>query len=174
MNRGQTDVLRRCMRGPIALAAAIAIVAAPVFAAAAEPDPSGMLGYWIAESKKIAVEIYPCDDELCGKIVWLSKPYGKNGQFKRDKRNPDPTLRDRGYCGIEVITGLKPKRDDYWRNGRFYYPRKGKTFDVDLKLKDGGRLELRAYLGIRLLGMSETWSRPDPDRTLACVADPDN
>ena len=172
MNRGQESVLRGWLRGALSLAAAIAIVAAPVFAAAAEPDPSGVLGFWIDEPKKVAVEFYSCEERLCARIVWLARPYRKNGEFKRDKRNPDPALRDRTWCGIEVITGLKPKRDDFWKSGRFYYPRKGTTFDVDVELTDGGGLELRAYLGIRLFGISEIWNRPDPDRTLACVPTP--
>ena len=174
MNRGQDSVLRGWLRGPLSLAAAIAIVAAPVFAAAAEPDPSGLLGFWMAESNKIAVEIYPCEEHLCAKVVWVIKPYRNNGEFKRDRRNPDPALRDRGYCGIEVITGLKRKRDGYWRRGHLYYPKKGTTFDVDIKLTDVGRLELRAYLGIRLFGKSEIWTRPDPGRTLACVPTPES
>lgn len=173
MYRGQSNVPSGWRRGRL-LAAAVLFAVAPAFAASTEPDPSGVLGFWMAESKKVAVEIYPCGEELCGKIVWLAKPYRKNGEFKRDKRNPDPALRDRGYCGIEVITGLKPKRDDYWRSGRFYYPKKGKTYDVDIKLKDDDRLELRAYLGIRLFGITEIWSRPDPGMTLACVPTPDS
>jgi len=174
VKRGQKKACRDWLRGPFALAAAIAIVAAPSFAPASEPDPSGLLGLWMAESRKVAIEIYPCEEHLCGKVAWVIKPYRNNGDFKRDKRNPDPALRQRGYCGIEVITGLKPKRADYWRSGRFYYPKKGKTFDVDIKLKGGDRLELRVYLGIRLLGMTETWFRPDPDRTLACVPTPES
>ncbi len=174
VNRGQKNVLRGWRRGPFSMAAAIAIIAAPIFAAASEPDPSGVLGFWMDEPKKIAVEIYPCEERLCARIVWLAKPYWKSGKFKRDKWNPDPALRDRGWCGIEVITGLKPKRDDFWKNGRFYYPKRGRSYDVDIKLKEGDRLELRAYLGIRLLGKSEIWYRPEPDRTLACVPTPES
>ena len=156
------------------MAAAIAIVAAPIFAAAAEPDPAGLLGFWMAKSEKLAIEIYRCEDLLCGKIIWVIKPYRNNGEFKRDKRNPDPALRQRGYCGIEVVRGLRGKTDRVWRGGTFYYPKKGTTFDLDIRLKDDDRLELRAYLGIRLFGKSEIWTRPDPGRTLACVPTPES
>jgi uncharacterized protein (DUF2147 family) len=174
VKRRQKNVRRGWRCGPFSLAAAIAIVAAPILATASEPDPSGVLGFWLSSKKKVVVEIYPCEQNLCGKIVWLAKPYRKSGEFKIDKKNPDPALRARGWCGIEVITGLKPKRDDFWRNGRFYYPKKGKTYDVDIKLKDDDGLELRAYLGIRLLGKSEIWTRPGPDQTWACVPNPES
>jgi len=173
VNRGQKNALRGWHRGAFLLAATIAIVSAPIFAPASEPDPSGVLGFWMDPPKKLAVEIYPCGEQLCAKIVWLGKKYLKNGDYRRDRKNPDPALRQRSWCGIEVITGLKLKRDDYWKNGRFYYPKKGRTYDVDIKLKDDDRLELRAYLGIRLLGKSETWLRPEPDRILACVPTPE-
>ncbi len=166
--------LRSRLRSPTLLAMAFAVIAAPTFGRASEPDPSAILGYWLSSKKKVVVEIYGCEENLCGKIVWLAKPYRKSGEFKRDNKNPDPALRDRGWCGIEVITGLTPKRDDFWKNGRFYYPKKGKTYDVDIKLKDDDRLELRAYLGIRLLGKSEIWTRPGSDQTMACVPTPEN
>jgi uncharacterized protein (DUF2147 family) len=162
------------MRGLFLLAAVFAVIAAPFLARASEPDPSELLGNWMAESEKIAIELYRCEEYLCGKIIWVIKPYRNNGEFKRDKRNPDPALRQRGYCGIEVVRGLRGKNDRVWRHGTFYYPKKGRSFDLDIKLKDDDRLELRAYLGIRLLGMSETWLRPDPDRTLACVPTPES
>jgi uncharacterized protein (DUF2147 family) len=166
--------VRSRIRGLALLAMALAVIATPTSASASEPDPSAILGYWLSDLKKVVVEIYHCEENLCGKIVWLAKPYRKSGEFKRDDRNPDPALRDRGWCGIEVITGLKQKRDDFWRNGRFYYPKKGTTYDVDIELNGDDQLELRAYLGIRLLGTSKIWTRPEPDQTLACVLAPES
>jgi len=169
--RGQ---LRGPLRGAVVMAAVFAVIAASFLARASERDPSGVLGVWMGESEKIAIEIYRCEEYLCGKIVWVIKPYRNNGEFKRDKRNPDPALRQRGYCGIEVIQGLRGKNDRVWQRGKFYYPKKGTTFDLDIALQDDGRLELRAYLGIRLLGKSETWYRPEPGRTLECVPTPES
>ena len=165
---------RRPLRGLVFLAATLAVIAAPFLARASEPDPSGVLGNWMAESEKIAIDIYRCEDELCGKVIWIVKPYGKDGKFKRDKRNPDPSLRHRPYCGIEVIRGLNGKDDHQWRGGKFYYIKKGTTYDLDIALKDEDRLEIRGYLGIRLFGKTEIWTRPDPGTELACAPDPDN
>ena len=126
----------------------------------------------MAESEKIAIELYRCEEYLCGKIIWVIKPYRNNGEFKRDKHNPDPALRQRGYCGIEVVRGLRGKNDQVWRRGTFYDPKKGKSYDLDIALRDDGRLELRGYIGFRLFGKSELWDRPDPGQTLACVPTP--
>jgi len=155
------------------LAVALGIFAAPVFAQAAEPDPSGVLGLWLSEKKKVLVDIYRCEDELCGKIVWLAKPYYKSGDFKRDRKNPDPALRDRGWCGIEVIQGLKAKGGDSWENGEFYFPKEGRTFDIDIEGRADADLKIWVYLGLRLLGKSEIWTRPEPGQTVGCVDAPE-
>jgi uncharacterized protein (DUF2147 family) len=162
---------RSLLGGMLLLTGLCAVAATP--ARASEPDPSALLGTWMAESQKVAIEIYRCDDELCGKVVWIISPYGKSGKFKRDKRNPDPSLRGRPYCGTEVIWGLRARNDNDWRGGKFYYIKKGQTFDLDIALKGENRLEFRGYLGLRLLGKTEIWTRPNPQIELACAADPD-
>ncbi len=167
-----TATRRGPLCGAVVMAVVFAVIAAPYLARASEPDPSGVLGNWMAKSEKIAIEIYRCEKYLCGKIIWVIKPYRNNGEFKRDKHNPDPALRQRGYCGIEVVRGLRGKNDRVWRGGKIYDPKRGNTFDLDIALRDDGRLELRAYLGFRFLGKSEIWTRPEPNQTLACVPTP--
>ena len=172
MTRGQSFGLRGRLRGAALLAAAFVVIGAPIFAHAAGPDPSGLLGYWINEPKKVVIDIYPCEDRLCAKIVWLARPYRRDGKIKRDDRNPDAALQNRPYCGLEMIWGLKGKSDRAWVRGQLYYPKRGETYDVDIKLKHADRLVLRAYIGVKLLGRSENWSRPEPDRTIACPLQP--
>lgn len=169
-NVGRNPVSSRCS----ALLAAALAAAFPVFALASGPDQPAVLGYWMDEPKKVAVEIYTCEENLCARIAWLARPYTNKGNFRRDKKNPNPALRDRGWCGIQVIDGLKPREDGVWESGRFYYPKRGETYDVDIELKTQNRLEMRAYLGIRLLGKSETWNRAEPDRVLACPPAPES
>jgi uncharacterized protein (DUF2147 family) len=172
---GEIRMIRRhvpALRRLAQITAVLAALAAPVFAQTATPDPSGVLGLWLSEKQKVLVDIYRCEDELCGKIVWLAKPFHKTGYFKRDSKNPDPKLRDRGWCGIEVIRGLKPENDSTWRNGDFYFPKEGKTFDIDIEKKSDDQLKFRAYLGLRFLGKSEIWTRPEPSHKIGCVAAP--
>jgi uncharacterized protein (DUF2147 family) len=174
VNRSQRKFPLGWRRSFYSLVTAFAIGMTPTLSDAAEADPPGALGFWLSGKKKTAIEFYPCDDKLCATIVWLAKPYRRSGEFKRDSKNPDPALRARGWCGIEVVKGLKAKRANVWSRGKFYYPKKGKTYDLDIKLLDDGQLEMRAYLGFRLLGKTEIWSRPEHDRTFACVPAPDS
>ena len=166
--------LRRLLRGAALMATATAaiataVIAMPIPAHAVETDPPAVYGTWLSEKGKLAVDLYPCEEKLCGKIVWLDQPYRRDGRVKRDDRNPVPALRNRPYCGIEVIQNLKAAKNGAWENGSAYYPKKGETYDIDIKLNGDGALELRAYLGIRLFGKTETWSRPESSRSYECV-----
>jgi len=124
-------------------------------AAAATPQ-----GYWLTEKEKVAVELYDCPSGLCGRIVWMAKPFRKDGALRRDEKNPQADLRDRPWCGMTVISGLAPETGDLWTGGKFYYPEHGRHYDLELS-EDGEKLEVHAFLGLRLLGVTETWRRID-------------
>ena len=160
------------LRHPVLAILAIIAACSGAGAGVAATDPSGVTGLWLSAKEKVVIELYPCGDELCGDIVWLAKPFRKSGEFKRDKKNPDPSLRDRGWCGIQVINGLEANGKDGWENGKFYYPKMGRSFDLDIELKSDDAIEIRAYLGIPLLGKAETWTRAEPDQEVGCVPEP--
>ena len=130
----------------------------PAFAAAGTEAP---LGTWLTGKRKVAVDFYQCGERLCGRIVWLAKPRWSEGTLKRDERNPDPALRDRLWCGIEAVTGLRPDGPGRWKKGLFYNPKDGNSYDLDLRAGPDGTLKARAYFGLRLFGKSETWVRPE-------------
>lgn len=140
-----------------------------VLAAAAQADSrigvDEILGPWLTGKKGAVIEIYECgpDDEreLCGRIAWLRKPYTDDGKLKRDPKNPDPSVRDRPLCGIEVFTGLKRNDKDTWAFGRVYNPKDGRQYRAYLDANDDGTVRIRAYVGLPLFGKSETWTRPE-------------
>jgi uncharacterized protein (DUF2147 family) len=124
---------------------------------------SDLLGPWMTEKKGAVIDIYECGEgerALCGRIAWLKKPYTDEGELKRDPENPDSSLRDRPLCGIEVLTGLKRMDKDTWAFGDVYNPKDGNEYSAYLDAREDGTLHIRGYLGIPLIGKSETWSRP--------------
>ena len=77
----------------------------------------------------------------------------------KDELNPDPGLRDRLLLGLTIMDGFTFAGDGKWKSGRIYDPNSGKTYKCKLTLVDANTLELRGYIGISLLGRTETWSR---------------
>src|SRR5216684_4460269 len=63
------------------------------------------VGLWYAEGGAAEVQIVPCSNALCGKVVWLRSPLGEDGCELRDDNNPDLNSRNRTIVGLEVLSG---------------------------------------------------------------------
>lgn len=139
-------------------------------------DLDDVLGPWLTGKEGAVIELYRCDNpgerEICGRIAWLEKPYTDDGKLKRDPENPVASLRDRPMCGLEVVTGLTRSDRDTWTDGQVYNPKDGRDYSAYLDVKDDGKIRIRAYLGIPLIGKSETWTRPGDDIDIGCPDDP--
>ncbi len=122
-------------------------------------DANAILGEWYTEESKAKVEIYACESSYCGKIVWLKEPKNPDGTNKRDANNPDEDLRSRTIIGTNILTGLQYDGDDEWEDGEIYDPESGKTYSCRLELEDQNTLEVRGFVGLSLLGRSQTWTR---------------
>jgi uncharacterized protein (DUF2147 family) len=61
--------------------------------------------------------------------------------------------------GMTILTGLK-KDGEEWTGGEVLDPNNGKIYKARAKLVDGGRkLDLRGFVGVALLGRTQTWLR---------------
>lgn len=66
--------------------------------------------------------------------------------------------KDKPIKGLTIMWGLE-KDDDEWTDGSILDPNTGKQYKCSMKLKDKNTLEVRGYLGISLLGRTQTWKR---------------
>lgn len=148
--------------------AVIPLIAAMMLAtqaSASVADPA--FGRWLVESGKAIIEIGPCAGsggaKACGRIVWLQAPLDENGALKVDGNNPDPALRVRPLCGLELIGGFERDAPGSWSDGWIYNARDGEVYDARLSVEEGGKLEVRGYVGITLLGSSQYWTPVEDD-----------
>ena len=139
------------------------VVCAAVSRAGSEVPLDRVLGPWLTEKEGAVIEIYQCREtkDLCGRIAWLREPFHENGELKRDPDNPDESLRGRPLCGIEVFTELARIDGDTWAHGHVYNPKDGNRYRAYLNANADGTLHIRGYIGIPLIGKSETWQRPE-------------
>jgi uncharacterized protein (DUF2147 family) len=62
--------------------------------------------------------------------------------------------------GMTIMWGVKKDGDNEWSGGQILDPGKGKTYKVKLTLKDDGqKLDVRGYVGMPMLGRTQTWIR---------------
>ena len=70
--------------------------------------------------------------------------------------------RDKPILGMTIAWGLKPQ-GKAWGGGRILDPENGKEYSVKFTPIAGGkRLEVRGFLGVALLGRTQTWLRESP------------
>lgn len=131
----------------------LSLIASPAWAASP-------VGLWSTEEGKGQVRIEPCGERLCGSIVALKEPLNAEGQPKRDRNNPDAALRERPIVGLPVLQAFLPDGDEpnKWTGGTIYDPESGKTYKCTLTLQADGTLDVRGYVGVPLLGRSQTWT----------------
>jgi uncharacterized protein (DUF2147 family) len=123
-------------------------------------DADVILGTWYNGEKDAKIEVYKCNDQFCGKIIWLKNPI-EDGHPKLDKHNPDEMLQKRGLMGLNILSGFSYTGDSTWEDGDIYNPRDGKTYSCYLKLLDDGSLKVRGFIGISLIGKTQYWTRPE-------------
>ena len=141
--------------GVISIAAAVS-VASPAWTQGDSP-----IGRWMTEGGKSHVEIYACGQQLCGRIAWLKEPNFKDGRPKTDLNNPDKALKSRPILGLQFLSSFTRSKDEpnVWEGGRIYNPEDGDVYKATMTMRPDGKLALRGYVGISLLGKSQYWER---------------
>lgn len=133
----------------------IALLAAPS-ASAQSPTP---VGVWLHDNKRIQIEIAPCGELLCAKIVWFKWPNDAQGVPLVDLKNADPALRTRPLLGLTVLYGLRRTGDNTWEDGYIYNPDDGENYRASMSIQKDGSLRIRAYVLIPLFGHTFIWTR---------------
>ena len=68
--------------------------------------------------------------------------------------------KDQPIVGMTILSGLKKDGENLWAGGEILDPGNGKTYRCKVKLIDGGKkLEVRGFIGVSLLGRTQTWLR---------------
>lgn len=117
------------------------------------PPGAGVSGYW-QEPSGAVIQIAQCAEGLCLNIVALSP----GDHPHTDVHNPDEKLRGRTLCGLRVGQDFTQTDALHADGGHIYDPRSGRTYSGSMTAQ-GDTLKLRGYLGIQLLGRTETWTR---------------
>ncbi|MXO04454.1 DUF2147 domain-containing protein [Flavobacterium sp. HBTb2-11-1] len=124
----------------------------------AQVNEKSIVGVWESDKKDVRMEFFKDGANYSAKLLWGNLVVEKDGiTSKKDSKNPDVRLRSRNILGITSLTGLEWNGKEY-TNGKIYDPPSGDTYTCKAWIEDG-KLNLRGYLGISLLGKTVTWHR---------------
>ena len=139
----------------VALAALLALAAAPRVALAAPTSP---IGKWktiddASGKAKSIVEIYDQGGKLYGKIIKLFREPGEDPDPKCDKCTG--AKKNQRVIGMVILEGLWQEGDE-WKGGTILDPDHGQTYRCKIKLEKG-KLKVRGFIGVSLLGRTQYW-----------------
>ncbi|SMF98566.1 DUF2147 domain-containing protein [Burkholderia singularis] len=148
--------LTRSLRS-ITIAGALALCAGGALAQASNP-----VGVWqtiddhTGKPKALVQISEDASGELSGKVI---KGLGENDTPDRRCTACTDERKDQLIKGMTIIKAMK-KEGDHWDGGNILDPENGKVYKCKMSLEDGGqKLVVRGYIGVSLLGRSQTWVR---------------
>ncbi|HVJ56174.1 MAG TPA: DUF2147 domain-containing protein [Aliidongia sp.] len=117
-----------------------------------------MIGAWLTPEGDGVITIERCGDALCGRIAGITRAPGE----------AEPTdVNGKPQCGLTIISEERPDGDGTWL-GEITDPRTGDTYGAKLWVGQDGNLRLRGFLGLPLLGETQTWRPFAGHLTPAC------
>jgi uncharacterized protein (DUF2147 family) len=140
------------------------LVSMLLLASGAIAQTAGPVGLWktiddASGKPKSLVRISVAHGELNGKIEKLFRGAGEEQNPVCDKC--EGARKDQPILGMIILQGLKPDGTDYG-GGTVLDPVNGKLYKSKVSLADDGRkLNLRGYIGVPLLGRTQTWLREE-------------
>ena len=109
------------------------------------------------KAEKSLVRIADSGGTLSGRIEKLFNPSKPNPVCEKcsDDR------KDKPITGMTIVSGLRQADDgSKWEGGEILDPNNGKTYKVRMTPVDGGsKLEVRGFVGVSLIGRTQTWIR---------------
>jgi len=118
---------------------------------------NSVLGIWLNEEKTGKIEIYQSGNIYLGKLLWGKYMLDEKGAPRKDTKNPNPALRAREWPNMLMLTAFQ-YHNGQWEGGEIYDATTGKSYRANMKIRNG-RLEIRGYVGISLLGKTIYWDR---------------
>ncbi|WP_201747209.1 DUF2147 domain-containing protein [Glaciimonas sp. PCH181] len=108
---------------------------------------------------KALIRITESNGELSGKIEKLFREPSEEQNPKCVKCEGDN--KDKPIVGLTMLQGMKKDGTDF-SGGTILDPANGKVYKSKMSLEeDGKKLNVRGYIGVPMLGRSQTWVREE-------------
>ena len=155
--------MRRVSRAlPLAFATLATLASLSLTSLAHADTPASPVGVWqtvddhTGQPKALVQISQDADGSLSGKII-----KGLNPNDSPDRRCDKCTdaRKDQLMLGMTIINGMKPDGEKY-DGGQILDPENGSVYKCTMHTEEGGqKLVVRGYIGISVIGRSQTWLR---------------
>jgi uncharacterized protein (DUF2147 family) len=158
----ETLEMPKAQRPPPLACRWVALLAMATFISAialAAGPPAAIEGPWLTQDGGGVIDIEPCGALYCGRIVGMAVA-SSSGPLPKD-------VNGNSRCGLEIIRSVGETGPAEW-TGKITNPEDGQTYSTRLTVDDRGRLRLRGYVLVPLLGQTQIWTRYGGGVTAGC------
>jgi len=106
----------------------------------------------VTGKKRAIVNIVISGGTLSGTITTVYPQPGDTGVCQKCPGS----FKDKPIKGLQFVWGLKDKGNGVWDGGQILDPKTGKIYRAKITMA-GNKLLVRGYIGISLLGRTQTW-----------------
>ena len=151
-------------RGTAAASLVACLLAGAAFSAAAQATSPAGLWRTIDDSTKkdkSLVRIVESNGVYTGKVEKIVDPDSPKDAVCKDCSDE---RKDKPVVGMTILRNVKQNADDktVYEGGDILDPNNGKVYSAKLKLlENGSKLDVRGYIGVPMLGRSQTWIRAE-------------
>lgn len=139
----------------VALVCAIACIV-PSYAQSKNDNADSIVGEYLTDrggSKSKVRVSKESDGTYTAQVFWVENPLDKDGNKRKDVKNPDKSLRNVDIDKVVLVKGLKyDAKEKEWSGAKIYDPTKGLKVNATAKFEKDGRLKLRGTI----LGIGKT------------------
>jgi uncharacterized protein (DUF2147 family) len=135
-----------------------------MMAGAAAADPSSPAGVWKTiddktKKERSIIRVTEVNGEFQGVVEKIfDQPGDDPAHLCKDCKGD---RHDKPIIGMTILWGLK-KQGDGWGGGEILDPKNGKIYRCKMSLApDGKSLNVRGFIGISLIGRTQTWLREE-------------
>lgn len=104
--------------------------------------------------KRAVINLTISNGVLSGTIVKIYPQPGDTGICT----NCPGEFKDKKVVGLRFLWGLKDQGNGVWSGGSILDPKNGKIYKSKVTL-EGNKLYVRGYIGVSMLGRTQTWVR---------------
>jgi uncharacterized protein (DUF2147 family) len=137
------------------------LFAAPSFSQSMNSKGDNIIGEYLSikDGGKSKIRVTKASDgTYTAQVFWVERALDKDGNKRKDSKNPDKSLRNVTLDNVVIIKTLKYDADDQeWGDTEIYDPSSGKIYDVDIEFKDSKTLKV--YGNIWGIGKTVYWEK---------------
>jgi hypothetical protein len=123
-----------------------------LFSALSAQEADRLIGTYYTEGKGGKVVVKKTGEKFYGTLVW-TRTVGL-----KDTKNPVASERNKLVAGKVILKDFVYTGKNVWEKGTIYDPESGKTYSCKLTLMPDGKLKVRGFIGVSLLGRNSVWT----------------